>query len=127
MRSRVYSVQTVSVNAAGPHAPAGHIHVAASGMVNSSGWSAPSLDPLIYVTQPADGILDLDFTAEAPPPGTYVTYGFVTVSASVVLRVPDWVRGVRIHASSNTLTATIGSQAGPVSGTSDVPWFVQMA
>jgi hypothetical protein len=79
------------------------------------------------VTQPADGILDLDFTAEAPPPGTYVTYGFVTVSASVVLRVPDWVRGVRIHASSNTLTATIGSQAGPVSGTSDVPWFVQMA
>jgi hypothetical protein len=109
MRARVYSVDTVlfhlvKVNPINPSI----LVVVAHGKVPSSGWSDPSLTPFIYIAPPSDGILDLDFSAEAPVPGTNAVPALLPITATLAMAVPAWVKGVRVHASSNVMKGTDG-------------------
>jgi hypothetical protein len=59
MYARVYQVDEIHVTAlivSDGSPPA--ISTSAKGLVNSGGWSMPSLSPWIYIVPPADGILD---------------------------------------------------------------------
>lgn len=108
MVARIYDVTLVEVDFTftdGDHAPL--LKVFAKGRVNTGGWSNPELGVWSYVTAPADGVLDLDFLATPPPEGTIVTMGFNHVSTAKLLPVPTWVRGVRIHASTNHIEAML--------------------
>lgn len=102
MRARIYSIEQALFYIM-KSAPA-QLAVIATGRVPTTGWSDPTLTPFIYVTPPADGILDLDVTALAPAPGMVVLAMPTPVSASLTMAVPTWVRGVRVHASSNSAT-----------------------
>jgi hypothetical protein len=73
----------------------------AEGFASTSGWSQATLLPWIYLAPPADGILDLEFVA-TPPSGPALMV-ISRIEAHVSFRKPDWVRGVRVHASLNSV------------------------
>jgi hypothetical protein len=93
-------------------------------MVPTSGWTCPELAPFVYVTPPADGILDLDFVATAPTGITLQVFTRITVASS--FPVPNWVRGVRVHSSTNAREALLGSaldeKVGLMSDGWPLPW-----
>jgi len=103
MDARVYSIDDVRVEAldAVPLA----ISVSVAGQVNSTGWTNPRLAPWTYAEPPKDGIIDCDFIANAPT--GFVIFVFSPIGLVCSLPVPDWVKGVRIHASSNKLDAIL--------------------
>ncbi|MBY3091697.1 hypothetical protein HFO72_12905 [Rhizobium laguerreae] len=108
MVARVYEVTAVAVDFTltdDDHAPV--LKVSAEGFANSGGWSNFELGVWSYVREPDDGILGLDFLAMPPPQGTVSTMGFVRVSAGLVLSVPGWVKGIRVHASTNQIEAML--------------------
>lgn len=124
--SRVYSVDHVDVEAliTIPENPRA-ISVSAAGWVPTSGWSRPDLAPWMYIVPPQDGILDLDFVAS--PPTGMVLQVLAKISVVRSLQVPHWVKGVRVHASTNAIEKTIaaGTGAGAARPTADVlpvPW-----
>lgn len=77
------------------------IQVTAMGEVSSSGWTAPMLEARTYKMPPADGFLDLDFTA-ARPTGIALTV-ISPISATAQFVAPEWLKGVRIHGNSGAL------------------------
>lgn len=112
--ARVYSVNKVKVGFTatdGSTPPA--LTVSAAGTVNSGGWTLPELGVWIYITPPADGILNMDFMASPPAPDTYVTLGFKPVYAGVAFPVPSWVKGVRVYASTNEVVEMLAEQLPP--------------
>ena len=77
------------------------LNITAYGMVKTSGWSQPELIPYIYVIPPVDGIQDFDFIAE--PPAEISLQVLTPIVAHYSMEdLPSWVRGVRVHTSSNT-------------------------
>jgi hypothetical protein len=139
MVARVYEATEVTVDftfTEGDFAPA--LKVFAKGRVNSGGWSNFELGVWSYVLEPKDGILDLDFLGVPPAHGTIVTMGFVNVNVGLVLPVPGWVSGVRIHASRNEIEAILGkalpSAPSPMKPTGEglplpwpFPWYIPEA
>jgi hypothetical protein len=115
MIARTYSVLEVKIDTTLasdeglPSVPA--LKVSATGMVNSGGWSNPELGVWSYIDQPSDGILDMDFLANPPEPGTMVTMGFQRIPVNGLFAVPDWVQGVRIHSATNSIEARL---SGPL-------------
>ena len=105
-----------------PGEPFSTITVEATGRVNTGGWADPELAAWSYIEAPSDGILDFDLMARMPPDDAMVTMALEDLSASVSGPMPPWVRGVRIHASSNatevlldgmaSLSSLPGSEAG---------------
>ena len=78
--------------------------VVAKGIVNTSGWSEGELAAWLYIEEPADGILDLEFIAKEPAPGSIVLQRVTDIeSQPLLITLPGWVKGVRVHASSNQL------------------------
>lgn len=77
------------------------ITVMATGSVNTGGWSDAELAAWSYISPPADGILDFDLMARMPSDDAIVTMAFEDVTASVTGPMPPWVRGIRVHASTN--------------------------
>lgn len=115
MVARVYEVTAVAVDftfSDDDQVPI--LKISAKGRVNSGGWSSPELGVWSYIQPPGDGILDLDFLATPPPDGTIVTMGFRNVHAGLLLPVPDWVKGVRVHASTNQMEAMLVAALPPV-------------
>ena len=78
--------------------------VNAVGTVSSGGWKNPSLDRRYYVTPPADGIQDYDFTA-VPPVGPAIQVILPTAAQDVIVDIPAWLKGVRIHSATNNIEA----------------------
>lgn len=75
----------------------------AKGEVPTGGWTNPCLEPRFYMggTVP-DGVQDYDFVAEPPNGGVNVTQAKALVSAALYLgRLPDLIKGVRIHSETN--------------------------
>jgi hypothetical protein len=109
---RIYSVEEVKVESliVIPENPPA-IAVSAWGWVPTTGWSHPDLVPWIYIHPPKDGILDLDFVAT--PPSGLVIYVFTKIKIAKAFPVPNWVTGVRVHSSTNSVEAKLGG-AGPV-------------
>lgn len=104
--SRIYSVETVHVGSliVIPENPPA-ISVSAEGWVTTSGWTRPDLSPWMYITLPADGILDLDFIAE--PPAGIVLQVLSKIGVAKSFLVPAWVRGVRVHSSTNKVESML--------------------
>lgn len=74
--------------------------ICAAGIVPTSGWSDGQLIPYVYITPPADGLQDFDFAA-VPPTGDVLQLES-PISAHWIGSLPNWAKGVRIHAASNS-------------------------
>ena len=111
MDTRVHSIEDVRIealNVTDGSPPA--VTVSALGKVNSTGWTHPRLGPWIYIDTPKDGILDLDFIATAP--AGIVLFVISPISVGLTFTVPEWVRGVRVHSSTNAVEAMLGKAKG---------------
>lgn len=108
--ARIMAVDQVDLTLLKSNPP--QVHVAAVGRVTTSGWSAPELTAWVYVMPPADGIQDFDFVA-TPPTGMVLDV-ISPISAETSLTVDPanyWgpgkpLRGVRVHAQTNSKEAT---------------------
>lgn len=106
--AKVFEVTSASVHAE-PGEDLSTITVEAAGAVNTGGWSGAELAAWSYIGPPADGILDFDLMAKMPPDDAMVTMALEEVSASVTGPMPPWVRGIRVHASSNSIEVLLDS------------------
>jgi hypothetical protein len=79
------------------------------GSVNTTGWTQPTLVPRTYTHAPADGILDLDFDAAAPTGIAHQTV--TTIFGLLLMLVPQWVAGVRVHSSTNFMESALSVMA----------------
>lgn len=88
------------------------LRIQASGTVTSGGWSRPQLIPYVYIQAPPDGIYDFDFVAESPEGVTTAAVSPIEVS-HVWDAFPESLRGVRIHASTNSIEELLERKAEP--------------
>lgn len=107
MSQSVSSVKTVcfSINKSNPP----QLAVNASGSVNSSGWKGGALVPRVYVMQPQDGVQDFDFVAEAP--NGIVLWVISAISGDGCIELEPWIKGVRVHSATNSITALLNEAA----------------
>jgi tetratricopeptide (TPR) repeat protein len=103
-----------------------HLIVTARGTVPTEGWRNAELLPYVYIEPPADGIQDFCFVAE--PPTEFVAQVLTPIEATYTIdplsargvgislqgvgTSPLWVRGVRVHASSNAKEAFVDEVPG---------------
>jgi len=71
------------------------------GVTGSLGWSAPQLVPL-FIGNPADGVLDLQFIAQVPA-DSQAAQGFVPISAIFPLEPGHPFKGVRVRGAANVV------------------------
>jgi hypothetical protein len=74
------------------------------GVTGSMGWSAPQLVPL-FIGDPADHILDLQFIAQTPA-DSQPAQGFVPISAILPLDPGHPFTGVRVRSAGNVVEVT---------------------
>lgn len=103
MDAKVLSVDVVVFNQTKSLPPLLMVH--ARGTASTSGWTRGRLSPYVYIKPPADGIWDFDFIATAPT-GFALQVVTSIESELFVVNAPPWCRGVRVHASTNTLEST---------------------
>lgn len=117
MQSRVFSVDRVHVEVliGLPENPPA-MAISAEGWVPTSGWHHPDLAPWIYIDVPKDRILDLDFVAS--PPTGFVLQVLSKIAVAQAFPVPAWVRGVRVHTSTNSIEALFAN--GEVATTGEI-------
>jgi hypothetical protein len=102
--ARILTIENIQIQVAKTKTPS--VIITALGTVTSGGWSKPRLSPWVYIAPPADGIYDFDF--EAAPPTGIATQGITAIAtAQVIPNPPSWLKGVRIHASSNNLVGLL--------------------
>ena len=107
-KSTVYRVDRVTVAVSAGQPP--RLSVTARGTAPTPGWTKPELTPYVYVTPPADGIWEFGFIAE-PPTDDFTLPVVTPIPEPAIYRIENpesWVRGVRVHASSNAKEAFIG-------------------
>ncbi len=90
------------------------ITIFAQGTVNTSGWRNGQLLPYYYVSPPEDGVLDFDFFARAPDGD--VLQVETSINAEITGPIPPWLKGVRIHASTNAVEIAIPENVGESEG-----------
>jgi len=79
--------------------------VSALGRVTTTGWSNARLEPWVYIAPPADGLQDLDLVAT--PPAGPAGQVLMPVAADTSFWLPEWCKGVRVHASANSMESLI--------------------
>ncbi|MFB2980196.1 hypothetical protein [Microseira sp. BLCC-F43] len=97
MQTKVWQVVDVGVGILKSSPP--QLFIIASGVVNYTEWSHPTLIPYYYFIPPQDGIYDFDFVAEAP---SEIVIPVVTpvVTTFIWENLPDGVMGVSVHGST---------------------------
>ncbi len=111
MDAKVFSIQEVSLGFT-PSVPPSVI-IGAAGTAPTSGWSNGRLIPRVYVIPPEDGLWDFDFIATTPS-GIALQKLTPISSTPFVAKVPEWFKGARVHASTNSAsqtTETAGSES----------------
>jgi len=103
---RIMDVTALHVSILKSNPPKVAIH--AIGHVPTTGWTQIELDPYLYLVPPADGVWDFDFVGKAP--SGIVGQVVLQVYASIVVPMPRWLRGVRVHAKTNTIDAQLGEE-----------------
>ncbi len=85
------------------------LRIDAVGLVPTGGWKNGQLIPYVYVQFPPDGIWDFEFVADAPDgPATDV---ISVITADYLWHAyPTELKGVRVHAVTNSKEALIGQQ-----------------
>jgi hypothetical protein len=122
MDAKIFSVEQVSIGYTKSIPPLAII--GAIGTAPTSGWSNGRLAPRIYIAPPADGIWDFDFIATAPSGIALQVLSPIT-SEPFVTEVPEWFKGARVHASTNSKTdsdahGAVGEKVGIVQFASEV-------
>jgi len=85
----------------------------AKGRVNTGGWSNGRLSPHVYINSPNDGIWDFSFIATMPS-GPAIQVLSAIDSSLVMLSMPEWCKGVRVHGSTNSIeTSTVSAALAP--------------
>lgn len=105
MRKKVLEVRDVELSI---HED-GWFGVRARASVPSLGWRDPELVPYVSVIAPRDGIYDVDFIAAAPDRGAASVIDVLVVESP--MRLPPTVRGVRVHASANSMVGLLRESA----------------
>jgi hypothetical protein len=109
---RVLDVESIDIFLIKTNPP--KLLVVARGHVPTTGWTLPQLGPWFYLRPPDDGVQDFDFLAQEPRrhAGDVV---LPIAAEQVIAREPlnYWgkghpLKGVRIHARSNTLEYLLG-------------------
>jgi hypothetical protein len=100
--------------------------VSVVGKTTTGGWTDPLLIPWIHVAPAADGLLNANLTAKSPKGPSTDALTEVRIE-KVPLAVPHWVKGIRVHASSNDMKrGAQGSGANPadyrIAGGDPNPW-----
>jgi hypothetical protein len=100
-KEQIYSVERVEIAVVdGAHR---RLRITAHGVASTAGWSQPEL---VAAGQPvANGIRSFTFVA-ARPQGV-VLQALQPISVTQVIDVPDGLRGVRVHAATNAVEATL--------------------
>lgn len=88
------------------------LRIRTSGTVPSGGWNRPQLIPYVYIQAPPDGIYDFDFVAEPPDAPAIAAVSPIEVSY-VWDAFPEGCKGVRIHASTNSIEQLLEHKADP--------------
>ena len=104
---KIVQVDSVSVTYIKKNPP--QLKIEAHGKASSMGWTKPTLSPHVYIQPPPDGIYDYDFVA-IPPTGI-VPQVLTPISAELVLtEIPKGMKGVRVHAKTNSKEAKLEGQ-----------------
>ena len=98
--------KTLSVQLALMKSKPPQLAITAFGQVNSGGWKNGALQPRIYIQPPQDGIQDLDFVAE-PPSGPATQVISPITAHYVMISIPSWLKGVRVHSSTNNVESKL--------------------
>lgn len=110
--AKIYAVDDIDITLLKSEPPS--LLILARGRTTSSGWRDPQLVQHIYITPPADGVLDLDFIAQAPNPGGIVLPVLSSIAAETQIDDIDvanyWgkglpLTGIRVISVSNEKTA----------------------
>src|SRR5262245_61327604 len=108
MRHRIPKVDSAEVYILKSNPP--KIGVIGHGTVPFAAWHSPSLDPWFYITPPADGIQDFDFTAQLGTIIEAVPIPRPITAEAIIDRDPAdyWGKGkplvgVRLHAQQNSV------------------------
>lgn len=90
---RIQKIKSAMIEIAKTHPPT--LEIIASGIVPTSGYSNPKLDPYVYIHPPANGIWDFDFSVEQPngPNPDVIT----EMIAKLDWSMPKDLKGIRIH------------------------------
>jgi len=112
MDAKVYSVGKICFHIEKSNPP--QLVVSAEGRVNSSGWTNGRLVPGT-AEKPADGILDFDFIAAAPS-GRFVLQVISPISGMGSVAFQDWMKGIRVHSSTNQLEVLLTDASCSVGG-----------
>lgn len=97
----------------------------AEGKVPTSGWSNPTLSPVVYVTTPADLIQDFEFCAQEPAGPVLEIVSPIAATLIAEMDVANYwgqgkpLKGVRIHARLNSIEAVLD---GKTLAPDPVPW-----
>lgn len=86
-----------------PHA----LRICATGTVPTTGWTKPSLDPVVYIHPPVDGIYDVTFNA-TPPSGISGQMMSQVRALKMWPNPPKGLKGVRVKGANNSVVAKIG-------------------
>jgi hypothetical protein len=107
--ARVMDVKSVDIAILKINPPL--LFVGASGEVPTTGWTNIRLEPYFYIVPPKDGIWDFDFVGN--PPTGIAGDVVLPAHASIVLPLPKWLKGVRVHAAQNSMEAVLGKKEIP--------------
>lgn len=122
MDAKILSVESANYHVTADDPPQLVIH--AMGTVDSTGWSDGRLLPWMYIQEPDDGIIDLEFVATAP--SGFVLWTLSPVEGIGKLTLQPWIQGFRIHTSTNHLVVKLveklGLVEGGMRGMKDIPW-----
>ncbi len=83
--------------------------IGAFGRAPTSGWKNAHLIPYIYIMPPSDGIWDFDLVATAPDGISLQVISPISADP-LVIQVPAWFKGVRVHASSNETVSMVSAE-----------------
>lgn len=78
--------------------------VSATGKTSTPNWTDGQLKPRAYVAPPADGVQEFDFFATGPAGVSTPVISKLLDEAHGTVEAPDWLKGVRVHAKTNSKT-----------------------
>lgn len=104
MKAKILVVESVELHFTQGENPA--MVIGAQGIAPSFGWKNGELVPWVYINPPEDGIWDFDFIAVAPAGISLPVISYISTEP-FMLETPSWLKGIRVHASTNALTSEI--------------------
>ena len=104
MKAKILVVESVELHFTEGENPA--MVIGAQGIASSFGWKNGELVPWVYINPPEDGIWGFDFIADAPAGISIPVISYISTEP-FMLETPSWLKGIRVHASTNALTSEI--------------------